>query len=111
MRKDNPNPAPFSKGDPQLTDLAQKVGAVERGEADVLNSLFGGAAPVEQKPQEKAYMKRGSLKANENDYQFIKMLSSLRGVKQYDLIHEMVKMYASTLTETERVVLKDFIGD
>lgn len=82
MRKDNPNPTPFSKGDPQLTGLAQKVGAVEKGEADVLNSLFSGVAAPETKPEEKAYLKRGSLKANENDYNFIKLLSSMRGIKQ-----------------------------
>ncbi|SOC21687.1 hypothetical protein SAMN05880501_11344 [Ureibacillus xyleni] len=109
MRTENPNPTPFSKGDPQLTGLAQKVGAVEKGEADVLNSLFG-AVPTAEPEKEKAYMKRGSLKADDNDYQFIKKLSSLRGVKQYELINDMVKMYASTLTETERAVLKDFIS-
>lgn len=109
MRKDNPNPSPFSKGDPQLTELAQKVGAVERGEADVLNSLFGGVAPVEQKPQEKAYMKRGSLKANENDYHFIKLLSSMRGIKQYDLMGDMVKVYFETLSDEEKMMLKKYI--
>ena len=59
---------------------------MEQGEADVLNSLFSGAAVPTAKPKEKAYLKRGSLKANENDYNFIKLLSSMRGIKQYDLM-------------------------
>ena len=63
MRKDNPNPTPFSKGDPQLTGLVQKVGAVEKGEADVLNSLFGGAAAPEAKPAEKAYTETWFVKS------------------------------------------------
>lgn len=109
MRKENPNPTPFSKGDPQLTGLAQKVGAVENGEADILNSLFGATTPVEEKKQEKVPAKRGSLKAEDDDYQFIKKLSSLRGVKQYDLISDMVQHYSETLTDMEKMVLKEFI--
>lgn len=109
MRKENPNPSPFSKGDPQLTELAQRVGAVEKGEADILNSLFGATTPVEEKKQEKVPAKRGSLKAEDDDYQFIKKLSALRGVKQYDLITDMVRVYTETLTEGEKAVLKEFI--
>lgn len=109
MRKDNPNPTPFSKGDPQLTGLAQKVGAVEKGETDVLNSLFSGVASPEAQPAEKAYMKRGSLKANENDYNFIKLLSSMRGIKQYDLMGDMVRVYFETLSDEEKSILKKYI--
>jgi len=111
MRKENPNPTPFSKGDPQLTALVQKVGAVENGEADVLNSLFGGAVAPETKSAEKAYMKRGSLKANENDYNFIKLLSSMRGIKQYDLMGDMVKFYFETLSDEEKMILKKYISE
>ena len=109
MRKDNPNPTPFSKGDPQLTGLVQKVEAVENGEADVLNALFGAAAAPVAKPEEKAYLKRGSLKANENDYNFIKLLSSMRGIKQYDLMGDMVKVYFETLSDEEKMMLKKFV--
>ena len=110
MRKDNPNPTPFSKGDPQLTGLAQKVGAAEK-EADVLNSLFGGVTAPAEKPEEKAYLKRGSLKANENDYNFIKLLSSMRGIKQYDLMGDMVKVYFETLSDEEKTILKKYISE
>ena len=109
MRKENPNPTPFSKGDPQLIALAQKVGAVEKGEADVLNSLFSGAVTPEKKPAEKAYLKRGSLKANENDYNFIKLLSSIRNIKQYDLMGDMVKVYFETLSDEEKMILKKYV--
>lgn len=111
MRKDNPNPSPFSKGDPQLTGLAQKVGAVEKGEVDVLNSLFGAVAAPAAKPEDKAYLKRGSLKANENDYNFIKLLSSMRGIKQYDLMGDMVKVYFETLSDEEKTILKKYISE
>lgn len=104
MRKENPNPAPFSKGDPQLTGLAQKV-----DEADFLESLFEANKPKEEEKQEKVPAKRGSLKAEDDDYQFIKKLSSLRGVKQYDLISDMVHHYSETLTDMEKMVLKEFI--
>lgn len=110
MRKDNPNPSPFSKGDPQLMGLTQKIEDVKKGETDVLDALFSGATPsTTAKSEEKAYLKRGSLKANENDYNFIKLLSSMRGVKQYDVIEDMVKKYFETLSDEERLLLKKFI--
>ena len=79
--------------------------------ADVLNTLFSGAAVLTAKPEEKAYLKRGSLKVNENDYNFIKLLSSMRGIKQYDLMGDMVKEYFETLSDEEKMMLKKYISE